>query len=132
MFEHKDMEEAKTGRATIKDVEPEALEALVKFAQTDEIEDKDLNVDLLAASDKYHIRALFNKCEAKLIKALSVDNAADYFLVAYLHEANKLKIVAKKFITENVDAVEKTEGMTLIRDHYPKALWELWKFACKV
>ncbi len=120
-----------TGRAIITDVEPEALEALVKFAQTDEIEDKDLTMDLLAASDKYNIKALFNKCEAKLVKSLSVDNAAACFLIAYLHEANNLKNVAKKFITENVVAVEKTEGMMLIRDHHPKALWELWKFACK-
>lgn len=126
------MEEAKTGRAIVKDVKPEALEALVKFAQTDVVDDEDLTADLLAASDRYHIQVLFNKCEAKLLKSLSVENAAECFLTAYLHEANKLRNVAKTFIIDNFDDIEKTEAMSLIATHHPQALLEILKFACKI
>ena len=131
MFENKDWEEAKTGRATIKDVKPDALEALINFAHTDTVEDKDLTTDLLAAADKYQIKVLIDKCEIKLSKSLTVDNAADYFLVAYLHQADKLKTIAKKFIVDHFEGVEKSEGMNVIVDQHPKALLEILRFACK-
>jgi hypothetical protein len=130
MFELVNMEEAKTGRVIVKDLNPKALEALVKFAQTDVIDDEDITVDLLAASNKYDVRGLFFICEAKLIGELTVFNAADYFLAAYFHEAKTLKKLAMRVIVKNFDAVEVTEGMAMIRDQYPKALWDLLKFAC--
>jgi len=124
MFEHNDTEEAKTGRAVVKDVNPEALQALVKFAETDVVDDEDITVDLLAASNKYDVRALFKICEAKLIGSLTVDNAADCFLAAYLHEAKSLRKCAKQFITIHFDAVKKTEGMMSYCKQYPNPLWD--------
>ncbi len=62
MFKSEDTLEGKTGRAIVKDIEPEAMEALIKFTHTDKVEEEELTLDLLAAADKYQIPLLFNRC----------------------------------------------------------------------
>ena len=62
MFESEYTSEVKTGRAVVKDIEPDALEALIKFTHTDQVEQEELTLDLLAAADKYQIPLLFNRC----------------------------------------------------------------------
>ena len=131
MFNNEDWEEAKTGRAVINDVKPRTLQALIQFAHTDDIEDDDLTTDLLGLADKYQIRALVKKCEDKLIKSLTVGNTVNYFIVAYLHQAEKLKDAAKKFIVDHFQLFEKTNALAVIVEHHPKALYEILQFACK-
>ena len=131
MFEHKGFKEAKTGRAIIEDVLPETIEALIKFAHTDQVEEKDLTAELLAAADKYQIKILFDRCESVLIKNLSCGNAAELYLMGYFHQANKLKESAKKFIFNFYLHIKKTEGMLIMAEHHPKALFELLDFFYK-
>ena len=69
------------------------LLALVKFIYTDEVEAKGLTLDLLAAADKYDVKALFYKIE--LYNNLSIKNAADNFLGAYQHVQAKNLINVK-------------------------------------
>ncbi len=88
LFEQEDAKEAKPARVVIKDITPTALEALVKFTHTDQIEDKDLTTNLLVAAKKYQIKVLFDKCEERLGKSLTVGNAVDYFVVAFLQEVS--------------------------------------------
>lgn len=121
-------QEAKTGHAVIKDVDLKSLEALVKFCHTNNINKDDLTTDLLAAANKYMIPEVIEKCEEHLSKTMSVDNVVDYFLVACLHEANNLRTAAKKFITKNLDKVEKTEGF---KNLGKEALVEVLQYACK-
>jgi hypothetical protein len=88
-----------------------------------------LTPELLATADKYNIPALFNKCEISLCSSINVENATDYFLVAYLHEAASLKQVAMKFIIDNNAQLMDTPGMSLIAERHPKALLEMFKFS---
>ena len=83
--------EAKMGRAVIDDVEFKTLDDLVKFCQFDQFDSKDVTIDLLAAATKYMIKDLVVKCEFYLCKNLSLKNAVDFFLSAYLLDANKLR-----------------------------------------
>ena len=121
-------QEAKTGCTSIKDVDLKSLEALVKFCHTDNLDKDDLTTDLLAAANKYRIQEVVEKCEKHLSLTLSVENAIDYFLVASLHEAKKLRTDAKKFITKNLSQVEKTEGYKSLGK---EALAEFLQYACK-
>ena len=124
-FSHDETDEGKTGRVIIKDLEPETLEILIKFAYTGQVDYNDLTIELLSAADKYNIQTLFKKCEMKLIENISVPNAAESFLAAYLHQANALKDVATKFIVENYEEVKKTSEMNLIIQQHPRALLEI-------
>ena len=121
-------QEAKTGCTSVKDVDLKSLEALVKFCHTDNLDKDDLTTDLLAAANKYTIQEVVEKCEKHLSLTLSVENAIDYYLVASLHEAKKLRTDAKKFITKNLSQVEKTEGYKSLGK---EALAEFLKYACQ-
>ena len=131
MFERGGFEEAKTGRAVIEDVQPRTLESLLHFAYVDEVEEDDLTPELFATADKYMMKALVDKCQVKLGKSLSFDNAAEYFLLAYQHNATNLKAFAQKFIVDNFEAVEKTEGFRSSVARQPEALVEILRSACK-
>ena len=109
MFSGK-FQEAKTGHAVIEDLEPKALQVLVKYCHTEQIDEEDLTTDLLVAANKYMIPEVVEQCEDHLSKTMTVDNAIDYFLTASLHEAETLRTAAKKYITENLSEVKKTEA----------------------
>ena len=130
MFSEK-FQEAKTGHAVIEDLEPKALQVLVKYCHTEQIDEEDLTTDLLVAANKYMIPEVVEQCEDHLSKTMTVDNAIDYFLTASLHEAETLRTAAKKFITKNLDEVEKREAFQNLVEQHQDALVELLKFACK-
>jgi hypothetical protein len=118
-------EEGKMGRARVKDVDFNDLEALVKFCQTDELEEKDATVGLFAAANKYLIPSLVFKCETYLITQLTVENAAEYFLTAYLFNSKDLRTEAEEIMIASFDEVKKTEGMKNLVKHHPDALMEI-------
>ena len=93
----------------------------LRFAYTDKVKEDDLTTGLLSAADKYDLPTLFNKCQLKLCTSMTVTNAAERYLLAFLHEALVLKETATKFIINNYDAVKKTAGFTDVLQH-PKAL----------
>lgn len=130
MFENKGFKEAKTGRAVIEDISPETIDAIIKYAHTSIVEDKDLTTELLAAADKYQITSLFDKCETHLCKNLTCANAAEFYIVAYLHQADKLKVCAKRFICNRFPQVLKSEaeGMMFMAKHHTEPFFELLDF----
>ena len=101
------------------------MEKLINFIYTDQVKEDDLTIELLSAADKYNIPVLIKKCENKFCEIISVANAAECFLAAYLHQANALKDVATKFIVENYEEVKKTDEMNLIVQQHPRALMEI-------
>ena len=123
--------EAKMGRAVIDDVEFKTLDDLVKFCQFDQFDSKDVTIDLLAAATKYMIKDLVVKCEFYLCKNLSLKNAVDFFLSAYLLDANKLRTASKKFIINNFGEVRKTQSMKKLAQQHPDALMEITEAACQ-
>ncbi len=126
-------EEGKMGRARVKDVDFKDLEALVKFCQTDELEEKDATVGLFAAAHKYMIKCLADKCEIYLLSRMTVENAVDYFLAAYLFNANLLKKLSSETIIFNFhEKFEKTEGMKNLLQQYPEAAMEIMRKGFKI
>ena len=72
-----------------------------------------MTVEVLAASDQYDVKVLFNNRQLHLSHNIDVDNAADCFLAAYLHEkAVLLKETSFKFIKENYKEVKKSPGFS--------------------
>ena len=65
MFKHKNILEEKTGMVEIKDVDPKTLQTALNYIYTEEVSNDDISPALLAAADKYNLRALFNKCEKR-------------------------------------------------------------------
>ncbi len=120
-------EEAKNGHVIIEDVDLKSLKALVSFCHGS-LDKDDLTTEVLAAANKFKIRVLSQVCEDYLSKTMTVDNSIDYFLAASLNEANKLRTAAKKFITENLVEVEKTEGFKNLER---EALVEVFNYLCK-
>jgi hypothetical protein len=60
-----------------------------------------------------------------------VTNAATFFTIAYLHNADVLKQLAIKFIVDNYDQVKATPEMALIATSHPKALLDILDFSAK-
>jgi hypothetical protein len=118
-------------KVEIKDVAPATLEVLIKFLYTDLAEQTDLTPELLATADKYNIPVLFKKCEMRLCSSINVANATTYFLIAYLHEATKLKQIAMKFIIDNYKEIKGSSGMSIISEKHPKALLEMFELSTK-
>jgi speckle-type POZ protein len=108
------------------------LGVLIKFIYTDLVGEKQLTLKLLAAADKYNISVLFNKCERSLCSSINTNNAANYFLTAYLHDASILKQIAMSFIIDNYEQIKGSPGMSLISERHPKALLEILEFSAKV
>ena len=82
-------------------------------------------LELLAASDKYNLKLLFNQCQLRLSHNIDVDTAAVYFLAAYMHvEATLLKETSLRFIIDHYKEVKKTSGFAKMYQ-VPKALLEI-------
>ncbi|XP_040597055.1 speckle-type POZ protein-like [Mesocricetus auratus] len=91
MFEH-DMEESRTNRVEIHDLDPRGFKAMVGFIYTGKAPDLHNMADsVLAAADKYGLERLKFICEHALYKDLSVENAAHTLFLADLHSAGQLK-----------------------------------------
>ena len=64
----------------------------------------------------YGIHGLRDRCESLLIEDLSTSNAAEYFQLAFLHGASKLKLASMEVIARNLDEVKKSPDWTQLRN----------------
>jgi hypothetical protein len=87
--------------------------------------------ELLAASNQYNLPALFKKCEMSLCSSINIANVTTYFLIAYLHEASKLKQMSMWFIIDNYEQIKGSPGMLIISERHPKALLEILQMSTK-
>ena len=76
-------------RLELRDINQVTLQKLIAFIYTDFIEDILIDSDLFIASRKYQVDRLSLRCEMKLMEKLNVSNAADFYRLAYLHEASR-------------------------------------------
>ena len=65
-----------------------------------------------SAAHQYQILGLVARCEILMIHRLAVDNAAEFFHKAFLHESAQLKSASMSFISKNFGAVKGTHGWT--------------------
>ncbi len=118
MFSNKENLEVKQGVVSIKDMEPEELEALLKFVYTGEFDDemKPFAKALLAAGDKYDVKDLVALVEDELIRTLNLENAIDIFLLAHIHNVQDLRKRALKTIITNFGRISKQPKWQKLKD----------------
>ncbi|KAL7286619.1 hypothetical protein TKK_0019117 [Trichogramma kaykai] len=100
MFSH-DMLESQENFVCINDIGYEALVQMLRYVYAAGIRDgveTSLMCELLEAADKYDIEGLRLECERILCENLTVENAIDLFSTALKHNADSLKVRARKFI----------------------------------
>ena len=78
----------------------------------------------MAAANKYDMPILFQKCQVELSSKVTARNAAECYLMAYLHDASFLEKCSMKVIITEYEEVKKTEGFSKVIAH-PKALLKI-------
>ena len=126
MFQH-DMEESRTHRVEIRDLEPQVFETMMGFIYTGKAPALHSMADaVLAAADKYCLQRLKAMCEDALCRDLSVENAAHTLVLADLHTAGQLKTQALDFITAHASQVSETSGWKAMVGSYPHLVAEAY------
>ncbi|XP_052575306.1 speckle-type POZ protein-like [Peromyscus californicus insignis] len=126
MFEH-DMEESKTNRVEIHDLEPQVFKAMMDFIYTGTAPDLDsMAAAVLAAADKYGLEHLKVMCEDALCRDFSVENAAHTLFLADLHNAGQLKTQTLDFITAHASEVSETSSWKTVVGSYPQLVAEAY------
>ena len=131
MFTH-DMEESRSGRIDIKDLDVDTVGKMLAYIYSDKIDNTDGKEEmLLAAAEKYDLPGLKSLCENALSKAMTIDNVLDMLLLADLNKAKSVKDVAIKFIIENAQEILSQEGWSTKLEKFPTILSDLFKAATK-
>lgn len=109
------------------------MEVFLEFLYTDNISNpKGLDFDTLCSliilSDEYFVVRLREICEVTLCNLLSYKNAVQLLTMASLYNAEKLKIVAMKFISLNLCAFLESKSLENLEDDL---LDKLTNFYCK-
>ncbi|XP_023336912.1 speckle-type POZ protein A [Eurytemora carolleeae] len=128
MFEH-DMEEKKSSRVEVKDVEADVMAEMLRFIYTGRTTSLETMADsLLAAADKYALDRLKVMCEEALCNGLTVENVSEVLILADLHSAEQLKAQAIEFInTRHVTDVMETGSWKQMVGSHPHLIAEAFK-----
>lgn len=106
-----EMKESTENRAEIRDISSDVFEALVRFIYTDQVEFQEIDTkDLLVAANRYMIPLLKARCEEQLSGSLSIENCAEMWMLADIHDAPFLKKATEIFFRSRFTEVLKTEG----------------------
>ena len=120
MFEH-EMEESKTGRIRIQDVQADIFQQLlhfIYFGRTKTPLTEEIAHPLYVAADKYNIKDLRNECVFYLRSNIRIDNAIFLIIFAHLHSIENLKKSAIVFAKVNArQIVEQDDWANLIKGH---------------
>lgn len=126
MFGH-DMEESRTNRIEIHDLEPQGFRAMIGFISTGKAPYLHSMADvLLAATDKYGLERLKVLCKVALCKDLSLETAAHTLVMADLHSAGQLKTQVLDFITSHASEGSETSSWKTKVGSYPHMLPEAY------
>ena len=103
----------------ITDISYEAFEQMLKYMYTGDVDEIEaVAEELLAASDKYQLNYLKAVCEENMFNRFTIDNVAEYLVLADVHSASQLKQLAIDYINENAVDVVKTESwQNLLKSH---------------
>lgn len=100
-----DMLEKSQNRIVITDLEYEDIEQMLEHIYTWDVPKLHSMADrLLKVADKYALKALLDLCERWLCNSLAMDNVIKRLRLAELHNSDRLKVAASKFISDNIDA----------------------------
>ncbi|EFX77438.1 hypothetical protein DAPPUDRAFT_54255 [Daphnia pulex] len=121
MFQH-NFKENQEKMVEIKDINLEVFEALLCYIYTGNIYSR-RNVDgaeLFVAADKYAVETLKEECALFLSRKLTVENAAQYLVLAHLHNSPKLHEKSLDFISKNAKAICSRKDWMEITKNYPE------------
>lgn len=126
MFQH-EMQERRTNRVAISDVNPQIFKELLRYIYTSKVEGLDhVAEEMLSVSDKYCLQPLKNMCEAKMWSQLSMENSVKFLILADLHTAHHLKGAAINYINRNAKEVVKTEDWKALEKSHPHLFIDLY------
>jgi speckle-type POZ protein len=103
MFKH-DMQEAKTGKVSIKDFDLETFRELLHFiylGRTSEPLDASKAQPLFLAADKYDILDLREDCSRKLLSSMQLCNAIELMIWAHNNSVDHVKEAALEVVVRN-------------------------------
>jgi hypothetical protein len=84
MFQHSDMEEAKTDTLKIVDSSPAVIQSLVKFLYIQPIDcSEKIALEVYTLADKYDIALLKKECTRMLVAGLNDENVFDRLILAF-------------------------------------------------
>ncbi|XP_051054954.1 speckle-type POZ protein-like [Phodopus roborovskii] len=125
----RDMEESRTNRIEILDLEPHVFKAMMCFIYTGKAPDLHNMADtVLPAADKYGLERLKVICEDALCRDLSVENAAHTLILADLHSVGQLRMQALDFIKAHASEVSETSGWKTMVGSYPYLVAQAYSF----
>jgi hypothetical protein len=120
MFQH-NFKENQEKVVKIKDINPDVFEELLYYIYTGKF-NSGRNVDvaeLFVAADKYAVETLKEECSLILSRNLTVENAAQYLVLAHLHSSSKLHEASLVFISMNAKSICSRKDWMEITKNYP-------------
>ena len=122
MFQH-NFKENHEKVVLIKEIEPNVFEELLCYIYTGRFNGSGRNVDvaeLFIAADKYAVETLKEECALILSRKLKVENAAQYLVLAHLHNSPRLHEASLDFISKNAKAICSRKDWMEIIKNYPE------------
>jgi speckle-type POZ protein len=124
------MKEKKTKTVTINDFKTEVVSEMLNYIYTGTVSSNDISeieIDLLAAADKYQLDLLKNICEENLCSKLEVTNCVELFVVGDMHQTFKLRKKALRLAAENMNLIIDTDVFEDLFQQKPVLAWEVTK-----
>ena len=121
MFQH-EMEESKTGRITIKDIDPDVFQQLLYFIYSGRKKTPltEENVQpLFVAADKYDVKDLWEECIFYMVSSIRVYNAIDLMIFAHLYSIEELEEAAIFFSTWKSGLISQQNDFADFIKNYP-------------
>ncbi|GFY71948.1 TD and POZ domain-containing protein 5 [Trichonephila inaurata madagascariensis] len=117
-----DMKEKTKGCVDVTDVDDETVRRMLLYMYTDKLDDLQWESasQLYAASDKYDIASLRNKCTAILQAKLLPTNACQILSLADLHQDKALKETLQDYITLERKIIFSSEEWKSLMDTDPR------------
>lgn len=94
-----DMKEKETGKMIIDDFSVQAVEGMLRFIYTGEIQEK-LAMDLYAIACKYEVRLLRERTKSIILCNIDESNALEIFGAGHLHNSEEIKLEAFNVIRQ--------------------------------
>lgn len=113
----------------INDMSYEVVKEMIGFLYTGKI--TLVSLELLQASEKYGIKGLKKICEATLIKRLSVSNAVDTLVTAFVHKSTALETASIKYVALNWKHIKRDKSFSTLYS-WPIILTKIIDFMAKV
>ena len=120
---HNDMQESKTGKVDIKDVQPEIFKQLLHYIYSGRISTPLTEYTarpLFVAADKYDVEDLRNECVVFLLSSIRIDNAISLMVWANLHSVDELKNAALTFTARHGKQICLMKDWDELTKNYPE------------